>query len=119
MKLLVVLAVGLRPKDLAHAPALRGLGEHGFAAPLTTVFPAVTCTVQATFLTGLLPREHGAVGNGWYFKDHAQALLWRAGRQGGSEAEDLILQAGQLGFLCRTGEDLLPAGLVCLQVRSQ
>ncbi|MFN9946277.1 MAG: alkaline phosphatase family protein, partial [Planctomycetota bacterium] len=77
MKLLVVLAVGLRPKDLAHAPALRGLGEHGFAAPLTTVFPAVTCTVQATFLTGLLPREHGAVGNGWYFKDHAQALLWR------------------------------------------
>jgi predicted AlkP superfamily pyrophosphatase or phosphodiesterase len=77
VKLLVVLAVGLRPKDLVHAPALRGLGQHGFAAPLTTVFPAVTCTVQATFLTGLLPREHGAVGNGWYFKDHAQALLWR------------------------------------------
>jgi predicted AlkP superfamily pyrophosphatase or phosphodiesterase len=77
VKLLVVIAVGLRPKDLAHAPVLQGLGNHGFAAPLTTVFPAVTCTVQATFLTGLLPREHGAVGNGWYFRDLAQVMLWR------------------------------------------
>ena len=25
---LVVIAVGLRPKDLAHAPVLRGLGAH-------------------------------------------------------------------------------------------
>ncbi|HIE70850.1 MAG TPA: alkaline phosphatase family protein, partial [Planctomycetes bacterium] len=52
MKLLVVIAVGLRPKDLAHAPVLKGLGDHGFVAPLDTVFPAVTCTVQASFLTG-------------------------------------------------------------------
>jgi len=77
MRLLVVLAVGLRPVDLAHAPVLRGLGDHGFAAPLRTVFPAVTCSVQATLLTGLLPREHGAVGNGWYFRDQAQVWLWR------------------------------------------
>jgi predicted AlkP superfamily pyrophosphatase or phosphodiesterase len=77
VKLLVVLAVGLRPKDLAHAPGLRGLGDHGFLAPLRTVFPAVTCSVQATFLTGLLPREHGAVGNGWYFRDLAQVMFWR------------------------------------------
>ena len=40
MKLIVAIAVGLRPKDLAHAPVLRGLGEHGFAAPLDTIFPA-------------------------------------------------------------------------------
>ena len=71
VKLLVILAVGLRPKDLAHAPVLRGLGAHGFAAPLDTVFPAVTCTVQASFLTGLQPRDHGAVGNGWYFRELA------------------------------------------------
>jgi predicted AlkP superfamily pyrophosphatase or phosphodiesterase len=81
MRLLVLLAVGLRPKDLAHAPVLRGLGAHGFAAPLRTVFPAVTCTVQATFLTGLLPREHGAVANGWYFRDQAQVWLWRQANQ--------------------------------------
>jgi predicted AlkP superfamily pyrophosphatase or phosphodiesterase len=79
VKLLVVIAVGLRPKDLSHAPVLRGLGQHGFTAPLDTVFPAVTCSVQATFLTGLSPAQHGAVGNGWYFRDLAQVMFWRQG----------------------------------------
>ena len=81
MKLCVILAVGLRPKDLAHAPALRGLGAHGFQAPLDTVFPAVTCTAQASFLTGLQPSGHGAVGNGWYWRDLAQIMLWRQPNQ--------------------------------------
>ncbi|MFY9341923.1 MAG: nucleotide pyrophosphatase/phosphodiesterase family protein [Planctomycetota bacterium] len=81
MKLLVAIAVGLRPKDLAHAPVLQGLGNHGFMAPLDTVFPAVTCTVQASFLTGLPPSGHGAVGNGWYFRDLAQVMLWRQSNQ--------------------------------------
>lgn len=81
VKLLVAIAVGLRPKDLAHAPVLRGLGAHGFAAPLDTVFPAVTCTVQASLLTGLPPSAHGAVGNGWYFRDLAQVMLWRQQNQ--------------------------------------
>ncbi|MFM1870756.1 MAG: hypothetical protein RL398_178, partial [Planctomycetota bacterium] len=81
VKLLVAIAVGLRPKDLAHAPVLRGLGTHGFAAPLDTVFPAVTCTVQASFLTGLAPAQHGAVANGWYFRDLAQVMLWRQQNQ--------------------------------------
>lgn len=77
MKLLVLNVVGLRPKDLAHAPNLRALGQAGFAAPLRTVFPAVTCTAQATFLTGTSPREHGVVANGWYFRDLAQVFFWR------------------------------------------
>ena len=77
MKLLVLDVVGLRPADLSHAPNLRALGDAGFMAPMTTVFPAVTCSVQATWLTGLPPSSHGIVGNGWYFKDQAQVLLWR------------------------------------------
>ena len=77
MKLLVVIAVGLRPKDLELAPRLRALADEGFAAPLRTVFPAVTCTVQASWLTGAPPRDHGAVANGWYFRDLAQVWLWR------------------------------------------
>jgi len=77
VKLVVVIAVGLRPKDLAHAPHIRALAGRGFAAPLQTVFPAVTCTVQASFLTGGLPRDHGVVANGWYFRDLAQVWLWR------------------------------------------
>jgi predicted AlkP superfamily pyrophosphatase or phosphodiesterase len=81
VKLLVVIAVGLRPKDLVHAPVLGGLANHGFMAPLDTVFPAVTCTVQASFLTGLQPSGHGAVANGWYFRELAQVMLWRQSNQ--------------------------------------
>ena len=39
--------------------------------------PAVTCSVQATFLTGLTPADHGIVGNGWYFRDLGEVFLWR------------------------------------------
>jgi predicted AlkP superfamily pyrophosphatase or phosphodiesterase len=45
------------------------------------VVPAVTSSVQATWLTGLLPSAHGAVGNGWYFRDLAQVMFWRQQNQ--------------------------------------
>jgi predicted AlkP superfamily pyrophosphatase or phosphodiesterase len=58
-------------------PNLSELASDGFRAELGTVLPAVTCTVQSTFLTGKMPREHGAVANGWYFRDVGEVLLWR------------------------------------------
>jgi len=33
--------------------------------------------MQATYLTGKLPREHGIVGNGWYFRDESEVKFWR------------------------------------------
>lgn len=45
--------------------------------PLQTVTPAVTCSVQASFMTGLRPSEHGVVGNGWLFRDQMEVMLWR------------------------------------------
>ena len=44
---------------------------------LKTVVPAVTCTVQSTLLTGLPPSGHGAVANGWYFREEAEIWFWR------------------------------------------
>jgi len=41
------------------------------------MLPAVTCSVQATYLTGLPPSGHGAVANGWYFRDLSEVLFWR------------------------------------------
>lgn len=41
------------------------------------MLPAVTCTVQSSLLTGLPPAGHGAVANGWYFRDLAEVWLWR------------------------------------------
>ncbi|QWF85954.1 alkaline phosphatase family protein [Amycolatopsis sp. CA-230715] len=78
MKPLVVLdVVGLTPKALRHMPRLAALADRGWLAELGTVLPAVTCSAQSTFLTGLLPARHGIVGNGWYFRDLGEIFLWR------------------------------------------
>ena len=75
---LVLLVVGLTPRLVgAHTPHLAGLARRGALRPLVTVTPAVTCTVQSTLLTGLMPSGHGAVANGWYFRDLAEVWLWR------------------------------------------
>ncbi|MCF6380058.1 alkaline phosphatase family protein [Nocardioides KLBMP 9356] len=76
-KLLVVDLVGLTPDLLTHMPRLRRLADRGSQATLETVLPAVTCSVQSTFLTGLPPSGHGAVGNGWYFRELGEVFLWR------------------------------------------
>jgi predicted AlkP superfamily pyrophosphatase or phosphodiesterase len=75
---LVLNVVGLTP-DLVgeHTPALAALAKAGAMRPLTTILPAVTCSVQSTFTTGLLPAEHGVVGNGWYYRDVAEVALWK------------------------------------------
>jgi predicted AlkP superfamily pyrophosphatase or phosphodiesterase len=75
--LLVLDVVGLTPALLQHMPRLRHLAGEGSQAHLGTVLPAVTCTAQATFLTGAPPSRHGIVGNGWYFRDLGEILLWR------------------------------------------
>ncbi|MCX4597932.1 alkaline phosphatase family protein [Streptomyces sp. NBC_01549] len=75
--LLVLDVVGLTPALLEHMPRLRELGGAGSRAGLGTVLPAVTCAAQSTFLTGTLPAEHGIVGNGWYFRELGEVLLWR------------------------------------------
>jgi predicted AlkP superfamily pyrophosphatase or phosphodiesterase len=70
--------VGLSRDLIGEAtPNLSKLERAGAARPLQTILPAVTCSVQSTFTTGTLPREHGCVGNGWYFRDLAEVWLWR------------------------------------------
>lgn len=76
-QLVVLDVVGMTPALLAHMPNLAALAESGWQAELGTVLPAVTCSAQSTFLTGLLPREHGIVGNGWYFRELGEVFLWR------------------------------------------
>jgi predicted AlkP superfamily pyrophosphatase or phosphodiesterase len=78
----VLNVVGLTGDLLGEAtPNLQRLAREGVMRPLETVFPAVTCTVQSTFTTGLLPRDHGCVANGWYFRDIAEVNLWRQANQ--------------------------------------
>lgn len=70
----VINVVGLTPTLLEHAPRISELSKgQGWTSP----YPAVTCTSQATMLTGLPPREHGIVGNGWYFRDTGEIRFWQ------------------------------------------
>lgn len=89
-KICVINVVGLTPKLLAHAPTIRSLagnpspesldgGGENFA-PWTSPLPAVTCTSQATMLTGTAPGEHGIVGNGWYYRDTQEIRFWQQAR---------------------------------------
>ncbi len=68
---------GLTMELLEGAPKLKAIGETGFALPMEGVFPAVTCPVQATLVTGTMPRDHGIVGNGWYFRDLCEVHFWK------------------------------------------
>ena len=52
--------VAVEPEMASRSPAM------------ATMLPAVTCSVQASLVTGTLPRDHGIVGNGWY--DRAEEI---------------------------------------------
>jgi predicted AlkP superfamily pyrophosphatase or phosphodiesterase len=75
--LVLINAVGLTPKLLEFAPRLKHLAAKGWHRSLHEVVPAVTCTAQATILTGVLPQEHGIVGNGWLFRDTREIRFWQ------------------------------------------
>lgn len=76
--LVVIDVVGLTHAMLGpDTPCLQQLAHEGFARPMSTVLPAVTCTAQSTILTGLTPSGHGVVANGWYFRDLSEVWFWR------------------------------------------
>ncbi|HJZ46333.1 MAG TPA: alkaline phosphatase family protein [Roseiflexaceae bacterium] len=81
-KTVVINAVGLTPSLIGPAtPRLRAFAERGALATVGHVLPAVTCSVQATYLTGRWPSDHGIVGNGWYFRDECEIKFWRQSNQ--------------------------------------
>ena len=70
--------MGLAWRQLGpNTPNLNRIVERGFGAPMGTVLPAVTCSAQATMLTGEAPAVHGAVGNGWFDRDYSRIDFWQ------------------------------------------
>jgi predicted AlkP superfamily pyrophosphatase or phosphodiesterase len=76
-KTVVLNVVGLTSSLLKHMPLLSKWASLGRVTTIDPVLPAVTCSVQATYLTGKWPDEHGIVGNGWYFRDECEVKFWR------------------------------------------
>lgn len=78
MQPLVILnTVGLTSRLLPFAPRLHALAQAQWSRPLQEVLPAVTCTAQASMLTGKPPQEHGIVGNGWLYRDTMEVRFWQ------------------------------------------
>jgi predicted AlkP superfamily pyrophosphatase or phosphodiesterase len=75
---IVLDVVGLELEHLTSGllPNIAKLVEGGETAKLEPVFPAVTCTVQASILTGKYPRDHGIVANGIYDRDTYNVSFW-------------------------------------------
>lgn len=77
-KTVVLNVVGLTSALLGvHTPRLWQWARQGKQSTIDPILPAVTCSMQATYLTGKYPSEHGIVGNGWYFRDECEVKFWR------------------------------------------
>ena len=77
-KTVVINAVALTPALLSPnaTPRLSSFAQSGSLATVTPPIPAVTTTVQSTYLTGSFPSEHGIVANAWYFRDLCEIRPW-------------------------------------------
>ena len=67
---------GLREEDLARMPTLAALAAAGRCVPLDPGFPSVTCPVQATLTTGVMPAAHGIVANGLVDRSTNHLEMW-------------------------------------------
>ena len=77
-KTVVINVVGLTENLIgSHTPFIAKWREGAQAKVVKPILPAVTCSMQATYLTGKMPTEHGIVANGWYFKDECEIKFWR------------------------------------------
>jgi len=58
-------------------PNLQAFRQKGAASAIDPVLPALTCSAQSTYLTGLPPSGHGIVANGWYNRELAEVQFWK------------------------------------------
>lgn len=98
----VINVVGLTPELLGpHTPNLNAFATRGKLAHIKEVVPAVTCTALATYATGKLPREHGVVGNGWFFRDECEVHFWhRSDRMVGAPKVWEVAKVQDPSFTC-------------------
>ena len=57
-------------------PNISRIASEGECAKMEPVFPAVTCPVQASLLSGTYPSEHGIISNGLYDRTNHNISFW-------------------------------------------
>lgn len=65
--------------------------------PIDTVFPALTCTVQAGFRTAATASEHGMIGNGFFHSELMRPMFWEQSSRlvGGHRIWDAVRATGK------------------------
>ena len=77
-KTVVIDIVGLSSSLIGeHTPFIRRYVEEESLTTINPMLPAVTTSVQSTYVTGKLPDEHGIVGNGWYDRVDCEVKFWK------------------------------------------
>jgi len=77
-KTVVINIVGLSSSLIGeHTPFLKSYIEKRNLQTIEPMLPAVTTSVQSTYLTGKWPSEHGIVGNGWYDRMDNEVKFWK------------------------------------------
>jgi len=94
-KLLIIDVAGLG-YELATKSGYQNISGIGLS-PIESVFPAVTCTVQASFRTASRPESHGMVSNGIYFRELGKVMFWEqsAGLVAGPRIWEPLREAGR------------------------
>lgn len=81
-KTVVIDVVGLSYSLIGeHTPFLKQWMANKRRATIAPMLPAVTTSVQSTYVTGKWPSEHGIVGNGWYDRTDVEVKYWKQSNQ--------------------------------------
>jgi len=77
-KTVVIDIVGLSKSLIGeHTPFLKKYTQDRPVSTIAPMLPAVTTSVQSTYVTGKWPSEHGIVGNGWYDHVDSEIKFWK------------------------------------------
>ncbi|OLY91606.1 Predicted pyrophosphatase or phosphodiesterase, AlkP superfamily [Cnuella takakiae] len=77
-KTVVIDIVGLSSALIGeHTPFLQAYLKDRQLATIVPMLPAVTTSVQSTYITGQWPSTHGVVGNGWYDHEDCEIKFWK------------------------------------------
>lgn len=101
-KTVVIDIVGLSASLIGDdTPFLKTYASAKGMNTIQPMLPAVTTSVQSSFVTGKWPCEHGIVGNGWYDAEDAEIKFWKQSNKLVS-AEKIWERAKKMdaGFTC-------------------
>ena len=74
-RVVILNVVGLSPRYFEQPELVPNLSKL-MMCPMRPSFPAVTCSMRATLLSGKSPSEHGIIANGYFDRETFEVKFW-------------------------------------------